>query len=114
VRRGDVYVVDLRPTRGGAMRKARPGVVVSPDELNAHLRTFIVAPELVALEAGDETGLTPSMGHAGMCPVVGDHGAAAPRRLVPGIRALKGRLGVKRRVLKDARSSRAQRTVAPT
>ncbi len=44
VRRGDVYVVDLRPTRGGEMRKARPCVVVSPDDLNAHLRTFIVAP----------------------------------------------------------------------
>ncbi|MGH7646331.1 MAG: type II toxin-antitoxin system PemK/MazF family toxin [Gemmatimonadales bacterium] len=44
VRRGEVYVVDLRPTRGGEMRKARPCVVVSPNELNAHLRTFIVAP----------------------------------------------------------------------
>lgn len=44
VRRGDVFLVDLDPTRGGEMRKMRPCVVVSPDELNAHLRTFIVAP----------------------------------------------------------------------
>lgn len=44
VRRGDVFLVDLDPTRGGEIRKSRPGVVVSPDELNAHLRTFIVAP----------------------------------------------------------------------
>jgi mRNA interferase MazF len=44
VARGDVFVVDLTPTRGREIRKARPCVVVSPDELNAHLRTFIVAP----------------------------------------------------------------------
>ena len=44
VRRGQVLLVDLRPTRGREIRKTRPCVVVSPDELNAHLRTFIVAP----------------------------------------------------------------------
>jgi mRNA interferase MazF len=44
VYRGDVYLVALNPTRGGEIRKTRPCVVVSPDELNAHLRTFIVAP----------------------------------------------------------------------
>jgi mRNA interferase MazF len=44
VRRGDVFLVDLRPTGGREIRKARPCMVVSPDELNAHLRTFIVAP----------------------------------------------------------------------
>ncbi len=44
VRRGEVYFVDLRPTRGREIRNARPCVVVSPDELNAHLGTFIVAP----------------------------------------------------------------------
>jgi mRNA interferase MazF len=43
-RRGDVYLVRLNPTRGREIRKTRPCVVVSPDELNAHLRTFIVAP----------------------------------------------------------------------
>lgn len=44
VSRGEVYLVDLNPTRGGEIRKARPCVVVSPDELNGYLRTFIVAP----------------------------------------------------------------------
>ncbi len=44
VRRGDVCLVNLNPTRGREIRKTRPCVVVSPDELNAHLRTFIVAP----------------------------------------------------------------------
>jgi mRNA interferase MazF len=44
VLRGDVFLVDLRPGRGSEIRKARPCVVISPDELNAHLRTFIIAP----------------------------------------------------------------------
>lgn len=44
VRRGDVFLVSLDPTRGGEIQKTRPCVVVSPDELNDHLRTFIVAP----------------------------------------------------------------------
>ena len=44
VRRGEVFLVDLNPSRGGEMRKTRPCVVVSPNELNKHLRTFIVAP----------------------------------------------------------------------
>ena len=42
--RGDVYLVSLDPTRGREIRKARPCVVVSPDELNLHLGTYLVAP----------------------------------------------------------------------
>ncbi len=44
VRRGDVFLVGLGPTRGSEIQKSRPCVIVSPDELNAHLQTFIVAP----------------------------------------------------------------------
>jgi len=44
VRRGDVFLIDLNPTRGAEIQKTRPCLVVSPDELNAHLRTAIVAP----------------------------------------------------------------------
>jgi mRNA interferase MazF len=44
VRRGDVFLISLDPGRGGEIRKTRPCVIVSPDELNANLRTFIVAP----------------------------------------------------------------------
>jgi mRNA interferase MazF len=44
VSRGDVFLVTLNPTRGTEIRKTRPCVVVSPDDLNAHLRTFVVAP----------------------------------------------------------------------
>jgi mRNA interferase MazF len=44
VRRGDVHLVRLDPTVGSKVRKTRPCVIVSPDELNEHLRTVIVAP----------------------------------------------------------------------
>ena len=42
--RGDVYLVQLDLTRGSEIRKTRPCLVVSPDELNDHLRTVIMAP----------------------------------------------------------------------
>jgi len=44
IARGDVLLVALDPTRGSEIRKTRPCVVVSPDELNDHLSTFVVAP----------------------------------------------------------------------
>lgn len=42
--RGEVHLVRLDPTLGREIRKTRPCLVVSPDELNQHLRTAIVAP----------------------------------------------------------------------
>ena len=42
--RGHVYLVSLDPTEGSEIQKTRPCVVVSPDELNQHMRTCIVAP----------------------------------------------------------------------
>src|SRR5207247_2125016 len=44
LRRGDVCLIRLDPTRGSEIRKTRPCLVVSPDELNQHLRTLIIAP----------------------------------------------------------------------
>jgi mRNA interferase MazF len=46
--RGDVHLVRLDPTLGSEMQKTRPCLVVSPDELNEHLRTVIVAPMTTA------------------------------------------------------------------
>lgn len=43
-RRGDVHLIALDPTRGAEIQKTRPCLIVSPDELNAHLKTVIVAP----------------------------------------------------------------------
>ncbi len=48
VSRGDVHLVRLDLTRGSEIRKTRPCVIVSPDELNQHLRTAIVAPMTTA------------------------------------------------------------------
>ncbi len=51
IARGDVYLVRLDPTLGSEIRKTRPCLVVSPDELNHHLRTAIVAPMTTAGQA---------------------------------------------------------------
>src|SRR5438309_9199036 len=40
----EVYLVNLDPTVGREIRKTRPCLVVSPDEMNHHMRTVIVAP----------------------------------------------------------------------
>jgi mRNA interferase MazF len=44
VKRGDIWLVALDPTVGSEIKKSRPCVIVSPPELNEHLRTVIVAP----------------------------------------------------------------------
>ena len=44
MRRFDVYLVALDPVRGSEIRKTRPAVIVSPDEMNAYIRTVIIAP----------------------------------------------------------------------
>jgi mRNA interferase MazF len=44
VARFEVHLVRLDPTRGSEIRKTRPCVVISPDEMNRHLHTVIVAP----------------------------------------------------------------------
>jgi mRNA interferase MazF len=46
--RGEVYLIELDPTRGSEIRKTRPCLIVSPDEMNHHLRTVIVAPMTTA------------------------------------------------------------------
>ena len=42
--RFEVYLVRLDPTQGHEIQKTRPCVVISPDEMNRHLGTVIVAP----------------------------------------------------------------------
>jgi mRNA interferase MazF len=41
--RGAVHLVALDPTKGSQIRKTRPCLIISPDELNQHLRTVVVA-----------------------------------------------------------------------
>lgn len=44
VTRFEVYLVNLDPVVGSEIQKIRPCVIVSPDEMNAHIATVIVAP----------------------------------------------------------------------
>ena len=44
VKRGEVYWVLLDPTVGAEIRKTRPCLIVSPDDMNAALPRVIVAP----------------------------------------------------------------------
>jgi len=44
VSRFEVYLVRLDPTPGHEIRKTRPALIISPDEMNRHIKTVIVAP----------------------------------------------------------------------
>ena len=40
----DIYWVNLDPTVGSEIQKTRPGVVITPDEMNSNINTIIIAP----------------------------------------------------------------------
>ena len=40
----EIVLVNLDPTKGVEMKKTRPCVILSPDEMNKHLRTVVIAP----------------------------------------------------------------------
>jgi mRNA interferase MazF len=44
VKRFDIYLVNLDPTIGSEIKKTRPCLVISPDEMNRYINTVIVAP----------------------------------------------------------------------
>jgi mRNA interferase MazF len=44
ISRFDIYLISLDATQGYEIRKTRPCVVISPDEMNHHIGTVIVAP----------------------------------------------------------------------
>lgn len=44
VERFDVYLVSLDPTKGLEIKKTRPCLIISPDEMNRNIRTVIIAP----------------------------------------------------------------------
>ena len=48
VNRFDVYLTNLDPTVGSEIQKTRPCLVISPDEMNRHIRTIIVVPMTTA------------------------------------------------------------------
>ena len=47
--RDEVWLVSLGSTHGAEIRKTRPCLVISPDEMNRHLHTLIVAPLTTSL-----------------------------------------------------------------
>jgi mRNA interferase MazF len=42
--RFDVFLISLDPTRGSEIRKTRPCLIISPDEMNHYIKTVIIAP----------------------------------------------------------------------
>ena len=50
-KRFEIYLVSLDPTVGSEIRKTRPCVIVSPDDLNEEIATVIVAPMTTAGKA---------------------------------------------------------------
>lgn len=44
IRQYQIILVNLDPTIGSEIKKTRPCVVISPDEMNKHLRTVVIAP----------------------------------------------------------------------
>ena len=44
MKRFDVYLINLDPTLGKEIKKTRPCLVISPDEMNEYISTVIVAP----------------------------------------------------------------------
>ena len=56
IKRFEVYLINLDPTIGNETKKTRPCVVVSPDEMNFHIKTVIIAP-LTTRENNTRQGL---------------------------------------------------------
>jgi mRNA interferase MazF len=50
VRRFEVHLISLDPAKGSEIRKTRPCVIISPDEMNKHIRTIIIAPMTSAIK----------------------------------------------------------------
>ena len=44
VKQYQIILVNLDPTIGSEIKKTRPCIVVSPDEMNKYLRTIVIAP----------------------------------------------------------------------
>ena len=44
IKQYDVYLINLNPTIGSEIKKTRPCIVISPDEMNRNIQTIIIAP----------------------------------------------------------------------
>lgn len=85
MKRGEVYWVNLDPTVGTEIRKTRPALIISPDDLNSALPRVIVAP---LTSGGQRLGCRPEL----------EFGGKSARILLDQIRAvdkrrLSGKIG---------------------
>ena len=48
VRQYDIFMISLDPARGHEIKKSRPCLVISPDEMNGNISTVIIAPMTTA------------------------------------------------------------------
>ena len=62
VSRGDIWLINLDPTMGSEIKKTRPCVVVSPQEMHEFLRTVIIAPMTTK---GRQASFRPPITHDG-------------------------------------------------
>jgi mRNA interferase MazF len=44
----EIVLVNLNPTIGSEIQKTRPCVIISPNEMNKHLRTLVIAPMITS------------------------------------------------------------------
>ncbi|HUD07177.1 MAG TPA: type II toxin-antitoxin system PemK/MazF family toxin [Candidatus Saccharimonadales bacterium] len=52
-RQGSIYWFNPEPSKGAELRKIRPGVIVSPDEMNSNIKTVIIVPLTSAVRPWD-------------------------------------------------------------
>jgi mRNA interferase MazF len=58
IERYGIYLADLNPSRGAEVRKTRPVVVVSDDQMNAILQTIVVCPLTTTIHSGWRSRIT--------------------------------------------------------
>lgn len=66
IKRGEVYKVDLNPTRGSETKKVRPGVIVSDDSVNKSSSVIIVCPILDGFKVPSPIHIEISEGEGGL------------------------------------------------
>ena len=94
MKRFEIWLIQFDPSKGSEIKKTRPAVIISPDALNTHLQTVIVAP-LTSTKKGYPSRIATSFENKG------------GEIMLDQIRAVdKGRLKKKIGVL-DAREARA-------
>jgi len=90
VSRFEVHLVRLDPTEGREIRKTRPCLIISPDEMNRHIDTLILAPMTtkgrayptrVPVRFQRKTGQSPRLAQRDVCAITSAR--STPARAAP-------------------------------